>query len=314
MKVKTWQNPLRVVLCLGLLAASALAFQSAYDSFRDRSYSNQGYLSEEDEIKLAEQVHQQLLNPPPAQQQQTKPLRLMQGTSLNDYVDRLGQRLAHDSKRPNLPWRFYVVDDKSINAFATLGGRVYVHTGLLNQVNSEAQLSSVLGHEMGHIAARHGLENVKRAQKLGMLAAGATILGAIFGGQRGAETGQAIGGLVAGGFLMKHSREAEREADYLGLYNIEHSGYNTRGMVEMFEILAEISKNNAGSLGNIMASHPPATERAENTRREIADRLRGSDQRGTQNTTDFQRVKGGASTNNDPGRTVRPRSSPRPRP
>jgi beta-barrel assembly-enhancing protease len=313
MKTQMWQNPLRIVLCLCVLAASALAFQNVYDRFRDRSYSNQGYLSEADEIKLAEQVHQQLLNPPQDQQQQTKPLRLVQGSSLNDYVERLGQRLARDSRRPNLPWRFYVVDDKSINAFATLGGRIYVHTGLLNQVNSEAQLSSVIGHEIGHIVARHGLENVKRAQKLGMLAVGATILGAIFGGQQGAEAGQTLGGLVAGGFLMKHSREAEREADYLGLYNIQRSGYNTRGMVEMFEILAEISKNNAGSLGNILASHPPAPERADNTRREIGDRLRGSDQRGTSNTPDFQRIKGGASVS-DFDRTAPTRSRPRPRP
>lgn len=322
LNVTAWKRTGAVVLALCLLAVTGLAFQNVYDKFRNRAYSNKGYLTEDEEFKLAEQVHQQLINPPqdPQQQQeQAKPIRLVQGP-VRDYVNALGQRLAKDSLRPNIPWQFYVVDDDSINAFATLGGRVYVHLGLIKQVKSEAQLASVVGHEIGHIVGRHGLENVKRAGSFKTQGAviGATILGAILGGQQGAELGQAMGGLVAGGFLMKHSREAEREADYLGLYNLQKTGYNTGGMVEMFGILAEISKNSSGSLGNIMASHPPATERLENTRREIADHLRGSDQRGTQNTNDFQRVKGGGAatttTNTNANRNVRPRTKPRPRP
>jgi beta-barrel assembly-enhancing protease len=320
-KVNAWKKSGHATLALCLLTVTALAFQNVYDKFRNRTYSNNGYLSEAEEIKLAEQVHQQLLNPPQEaqQQQQAKPIRLVRDSAVNDYVERLGQELARTSQRRNLPWRFYVVDDDSINAFATLGGRVYVHTGLIKQVQSEAQLASVIGHEVGHIVGRHGLENVKRAQRLGMFAVGATILGAIFGGQQGAEAGQALGGLVAGGFLMKHSREAEREADYLGLYNMQRSGYNTGGMVEMFGILAEISKNNAGSLGSIMASHPAPTERAENTRREITDRLRGSDQQGKHSSPEFQRIKSsvGGSTVTAPSgsnRSVRPRGTPTPRP
>jgi predicted Zn-dependent protease len=308
LKTNAWQRPLYLTLALSLLVLTALAQSNVYDKFRNKAHSNQGYLSEEDEIKLGGQVHQQLLNPPREQgQQQAKPLRLVQGP-LADYVNRLGQKLARDSGRPNLPWRFYVVDDNTLNAFATLGGYVYVHTGLINKVNSEAQLAGVIGHEIGHIVARHGLENVKRAGKLQWGVLGAAIAGAIVGGEEGARVGQGLGSLVAGGYLMKHSRDAEREADYLGLHNIERSNYNTSGMVEMFEILAEASKNNPGSIGNILASHPPATERLENTRREIADHMRGSDQHGTQNTPDFQRVKGGAA-NNSTGTT---RSRPRP--
>jgi len=319
-KVNAWKQTGHTALALCLLAVTALAFQNVYDKFRNRTYSNKGYLSEEEEMKLGDQVHQQLLNPPndPQQQEQAKPIRLVQGP-LRNYVDNLGQRLAKNSLRPNIPWKFYVVDDDSINAFATLGGHVYVHTGLIKQVQSESQLASVIGHEIGHIVGRHGLENVKRAQKFGVLAGVATIAGAILGGQQGAEMGQAVGGLVAGGFLMKHSREAEREADYLGLYNLQRTNYNTGGMVEMFGILAEISKNSAGSLGNIMASHPPATERLENTRREITDRLRGSDQRGTQTTNEFQQLKGltgtaNATSSGSSGRTVRPRATPTPTP
>src|SRR5262245_51521976 len=145
------------VAIVGALFISALAGPNIYDKYRNRTYSNKGYLSEEDEMKLGEQVHQEL-------QQQA---RLVQDRSINDYVNSVGQRLARASGRPNIPWHFYVVDDKSINAFATLGGRVYVHTGLLAATQSESQLASVLGHEIGHIVGRHGLENVKKSQKIG---------------------------------------------------------------------------------------------------------------------------------------------------
>ncbi|MGH6631111.1 MAG: M48 family metalloprotease [Burkholderiales bacterium] len=83
---------------------------------------------------------------------------------------------------------------------------------------------------------------------------GAAILGAILGGERGAQAGADLGGLVAGGFLMKHGRDAEREADFLGLYNIERAGYNTGGMIDMFQMLASLSPN---QMGSILSSHPP---------------------------------------------------------
>lgn len=285
------------VAIVSALFINVLAQTNPYDKYRNRTYTNKGYLSEEDELKLAEQVHQELL----------KQTRLVEDRSINEYVNSLGQRLARGSGRPNIPWRFYVVDDKSINAFATLGGRVYVHTGLLDETESEGQLASVMGHEIGHIVGRHGLENVKKSQKYGTLASLATIAGAILGGQAGANLGGLAGNMIAGGYLMKHSRNAEREADYLGLYNLKDTGYNTGGMIEMFQILQEVSKSSPNSFGSILASHPAPSERATNTRREIDQRLRGSDRRGMRDTEDFQRLKSGASQSPSP-RKVRPRN------
>jgi predicted Zn-dependent protease len=285
------------VVIVGALFANVLAQSNPYDKYRNRTYSNKGYLSEEDELKLAEQVHQELL----------KQIRLVEDRSINDYVNSVGQRLARNSQRPNIPWRFYVVDDKSINAFATLGGRVYVHTGLLAATRSEAQLASVLGHEISHIVGRHGLENVKRSQKAGLFAGIATIAGAVLGGQAGADLGGLAGNMIGGGFLMKHSRDAEREADYLGLYNLKDSGYNTGGMVEMFQTLQEVSNSSPNAFGGILASHPPPGERGANTRREIDERLRGSDRRGLSNSDDFQRLKSGVQSSSPP-RRVRPRN------
>jgi beta-barrel assembly-enhancing protease len=295
MKFSRWQRIVAVTL-VGALFVTVLAAQNPYDKFRNRQYTNKGYLSEDDELRLAEEVHQQLL----------RQVRLVQDGALNNYINSLGQRLARGSRRPNIPYRFYVVDDKSINAFATLGGRVYVHTGLLAASQSESQLASVIGHEIGHIVGRHGLENVKRAQKFGTIAALAQIAGGVLGGNTGAGIGELAGNLVAGGYLMKHSREAEREADYLGLYSLERTGYNTGGMVEMFEILNEVSRNQPNAFGSILASHPPAGERAVNTRREIDQYLQGTDQRGVSTTNDFQRIKGGVPAGRQ-GR-VRPRN------
>jgi predicted Zn-dependent protease len=284
-----------LVLCLGALSVAAQKSNNVYDKFRNRTPSNDKLMSEADEIKLGGEVHQQLLNPPPQQgqqqQEQQKPIRLIQGTALDAYINDLGQRLARDSRRPNIPWRFFVVDDKSVNAFATLGGYVYVHTGLIAQVQTEAQLASVIGHEIGHIVGRHGLENVKRMSSMKTQGAllGAILAGAILGGEAGAQ----IGSLIAGGFIMKHPRDAEREADFMGVHNLEKSGYNTAGMIEMFGILAQLSQGGGGGLGSILASHPDPRERAQNTQVEIEQYLRGSTQRGTQTTDNFRRIKSG---------------------
>jgi predicted Zn-dependent protease len=285
------------VVVVGALFVNVVAQSNPYDKYRNRTHSNRGYLSEEDELKLAEQVHQELL----------KQTRLVEDRSINEYVNSVGQRLARASGRPNIPWRFYVVDDKSINAFATLGGRVYVHTGLLAATQSEAQLASVLGHEIGHIVGRHGLENVKKSQKYGTLAGLATIAGAILGGQAGANLGGLAGNMIAGGYLMKHSRDAEREADYLGLYDLKEAGYNTGGMVEMFQILQEVGASSPNAFGSVLASHPAPSERAANTRREISQYLRGSDRKGLSNTEDFQRLKSGAAPSSST-RRMRPRN------
>ncbi len=279
--MRSLKHQIGIIALLSLLVITALAAADVYNKFRNRSYSNRGYLSEADEIKLGAQVHEEL----------RKQHRLVTDPAITSYVNSLGQRLANNSKRSNLRYQFFVVDDKAINAFATLGGYVYVHTGLIRATETEAQLASVMGHEIAHIVGRHGLENVKQSQKYGTLAAIAGVAGAVLGGQRGGNIGELAGNLIFGGKLMKHSRDAEREADYLGLYNLQRANYNTGGMVGMFEILQSISANNPNLLGNVMASHPPPRERAQNTVSEIRTNLRGSDARGVKTSNEFQRIK-----------------------
>lgn len=279
--MRSFTHRFGIVVLLSAIVVTAFAATEVYDKFRNRSYSNRGYLSEADEIQLGGQVHDEF----------RKKQRFVTDSAITSYVNSLGQRLASQSKRPNLRYQFFVVDDKSINAFATLGGYVYVHTGLIRATETEAQLASVMGHEIAHIVGRHGLENVKQSQKYGTMAAIAGVAGAVLGGRNGGNIGQMAGNLIFGGKLMKHSRDAEREADYLGLYNLQRANYNTGGMVEMFEILQSVSAKNPNLLGNVMASHPPSRERAQNTVSEIRAKLRGSDSRGLNTSNEFQRIK-----------------------
>ncbi|HEX4949239.1 MAG TPA: M48 family metallopeptidase [Blastocatellia bacterium] len=279
--MRLFQNHARLVALLSLLVITAFAAENVYNKFRNRSYSNRGYLSEAEEVQLGAQVHNEL----------RKQHRFVTDPAVTSYINSLGQRLANNSKRSNLRYQFFVVDDKSLNAFATLGGYVYVHSGLIRATETEAQLAAVIGHEIGHIVGRHGLENVKQSQKYGTLAAIAGVAGAVLGGRTGGNIGQVAGNLIFGGKLMKHSRDAEREADYLGLYNLQRANYNTRGMVQMFEMLESVSARNPNLLGNVLASHPPARERAGNTVTEIRTNLRGSDTRGVNNSNEFQRIK-----------------------
>jgi len=189
-----------IVLAAQFCAVTAMPFSSnVYDKFRGNTYSNKGLLSESDEMQLASQYHQQLL-------QQN---RFVTDRRVVDYVNKIGRAVAARSQRPDLDYHFYVIDSDQINAFTVGGGRVYVYTGLVRRLNSEGQLAAVLGHEVGHNVGRHGLKTLKSAQKWNFL----VLSGAILGGQGGAG----LASLFSSGVILKHSRDSEREADFLGL-------------------------------------------------------------------------------------------------
>jgi len=262
-------------------AAISVRSQNPYDKFRQVSYSNEGLYSEEDEVRLGRELHKQL----------QKEQRLVHDRLLANYVQRLGERLARVSKRPNLEYRFFIIEDPTVNAFALPGGYVYVHTGLLATVESESELASVLGHEIGHIVARHGLKNLKRAQRyqflIGLINLGIEAVG---GESRAARIGQTASQLLAAGLFTRHSREAEREADFLGLHTMYAAGYDPRGMLSMFEKLDRLSRQNPDLLGFVFRTHPPASERLRNTQAEITDHL-ALDPRLVHDTPTFHSMK-----------------------
>ena len=193
---------------------------------------------------------------------------------LQAYVDDLGQRLARQSHRANLKWTFTVLDSPEVNAFALPGGYVYVTRGIMAYLDSEAELAGVMGHEIGHVTARHGAQRATRQQTAGVGVLAATVLGAVLeaGGLSGA-TGIAsqMSQSVAAGYVASYSREQETQADELGAEYLARNRYDPQNMIDVIQVLrsqeqfaAEVAKaeGKAASSGTSwLASHPSNDKR-----------------------------------------------------
>jgi len=212
------------------------------------------------------------------------------GGQTNPSSEGPGRGLGRVSMRPDLFYHCFVGEGPSVDAFALPGGYICIHTGLLQTVAGESERASVLGHEIAHVVARHGLKNLKKAQQwqffIGLLNLG---LDAALG-QRGARYGQLASQLLAAGLLTKHSRDAEREADFRGLHEMYRARYDPRGMISLFQKLDRISRQNPDLLGFVFRTHPPASERIRNTQAEITDHL-DLTEGAIQNTDDFLAMK-----------------------
>lgn len=238
------------------LRRATVQYDDPYADFRNARYSNAGLLTEREEIRLGMQLHREV----------TKRFNLTDAGL--DRVERIGQRVAKASLRPNLVYKFHVIQSREINGFSLPGGHVYVTTALLRLAN-ENELASVLAHEVGHIVARHSLKTLKQSQDYDAIAAA---LGSITGvaGDMARDLGVALGQIVGEGFLAVHTRDEEREADFLGVRAMARAGFDPQGMVTMFQKLQRIGAEDSSLLGTLFSDHPDAQERIENTRYEIA--------------------------------------------
>ncbi|MGZ5435119.1 MAG: M48 family metallopeptidase [Pyrinomonadaceae bacterium] len=237
---------------------SAAQYGDPYSDFRNVRHTNAGLLNERDEIKLGTQLHRQA----------TKKFRL---TDVGlDRVERIGQRVARVSARPNLLYKFHVIESREINGLSLPGGHIYITTGLLKIAN-DGELASVLAHEVGHIAARHSLKTLKKRQEYNDFAKS---IGELTGvaGDIGRDLGIALSQMLAEGILTIHSRDEEREADYLGVRGMAKAGFDPQGMVTMFQKLQRV-QGQTPDLLSWFSDHPDVQERIDNTRYEIA-RLR----------------------------------------
>lgn len=179
------------------------------------------------------------------------------------YVNRVGQRLAAQTELAAAPWEFHIVADPSINAFNIPGGHVYVHTGLIGASDNVAELASVMAHEIAHGDARHATEQLSKAY-------GANIVAGLVLGGNPPLYQQILAQVAASGTFAKFSRDAEREADHLGVIYMYNAGYDPHGMVTMFQELLSRQQRQPGAVESFFASHPLTQERIEAVRTQIA--------------------------------------------
>jgi predicted Zn-dependent protease len=181
----------------------------------------------------------------------TATIGLYANGTLQGYVNRIGQTLAATTERPRLPWEFHVVDDASVNAFALPGGFIFVTRGLLAHMTTEAELASVLGHESGHVAARHSVQQMSRQQVAAIgLGVGSVLSPAI------AKYGQ-VAGAGLGLMFLKYGRDDETQADRLGFRYALADGYDTRQMISVFEMLQRAEQlAGGGRLPEWQSTHP----------------------------------------------------------
>jgi predicted Zn-dependent protease len=180
--------------------------------------------------------------------------------ALQAYFQDMGLRLAHISERPNLPWHFAVLDDSLVNAFALPGGYIYFTRGILAYMNNEAEMAGVLGHEIGHVTARHAVSQGSKAQ-LAELGLG---LGSIL-----SPTVAQFGGLAQTGLgllFLKFSRGDEAQSDTLGVRYMYELGYDPRALSSFFQVFQQMQEENGGGMPSWLSSHPAPPDRVEKTR------------------------------------------------
>ena len=206
--------------------------------------------------------------------------RLVNDRASLQYLNQVGRRIAAQTPMGNMPWDFFIVDDPSVNAFNLPGGLVYVNRGLIAEADSLDQLAGVLAHEIGHGAARHGTQLMTRSY-------GYNLLAGLLLGRNPSQGQQILAQVVGTGVLTNYSRNAEREADNLGVEYAYRAGYNPRGAADFFRQLLQLRQRRPTRVEQFFSSHPLTEDRIRNV--EAAASRYGS--RGTRDTRDFQRFR-----------------------
>jgi predicted Zn-dependent protease len=230
----------------------------------------------EKEIALGKQFAQEI----------ERSAKLVDDPVVVEYVNRVGQNLVRNSDA-RVPFTIKVIDSDEINAFALPGGFFYVNSGLVMRADEEAELAGVMAHEIAHVTARHATKNATKAELTQLALIPAIIF--LPGGWAGYGIYQGLNFVIPLQFL-KFSRNAEREADYLGLQYMYKAGYDPNAHVSFFEKIQAEERRRPGSIPKVFSTHPPTPERIQNTQREIATILPAREQY-IVSTSEFDLVK-----------------------
>lgn len=250
-----------LMLCAALLAGCGTTVQNPVTGQQERTVMDQAQ-----EIALGRKEHQAVLQEMPA----------YPDARVQAYVNALGQKLASQSHRANLQWTFTVLDSPDINAFALPGGFVYVTRGIMAYMESEADLAGVIGHEIGHVTARHGAQRATQQQTAGIGVIAASVLGAVLESQGVSGAGRVaseVSQVAAAGYIASYGRDQELQADRLGAEYLARNRYNPANMVDVIRLLknqeqfaadqARSQGQPVPSGGGWLASHPSNEQRLQ---------------------------------------------------
>jgi beta-barrel assembly-enhancing protease len=228
----SWMTIVLVICSSPALTMAAPLWQILLQGIQIIQLSN---VSDAQEVQLGAQIDGEI----------RRQVRVNQNPALQQYINAIGQNLARNSAKPNMRYTFTVVDNSAVNAFATMGGFTYVNTGLILAADNEAQLASVMGHEIGHITGRHALEQLRQRAIASGIATAA-----------GVERDRLVGLGVQLALSLPNSRNDEYDADRRGLDNIIRAGYAPIAMPEFMKKLAT-----SNSPPEFMSTHPAVPER-----------------------------------------------------
>jgi predicted Zn-dependent protease len=235
-------------------------------------------LSPEAEKKIGEQTKKQIL----------EQYHVIGSTQVSAYVGRVGQRLAQVSDRPTVDYDFTVLDSDLINAFAAPGGFVFVTRGLLDAVNDESELAMVLGHEIAHVAAMHGVQMIQKEMGQNALTILGTIGAALVAGPEAMLMVANSASLFSSLYLLGYSRDKELEADNLGLQYLLRAGYDPAASLRFLQQLQKMGDDEARGWDLYFRTHPQTSERISLIKRLIGEE---SENRAETNPAEFQEIK-----------------------
>ena len=203
-----------------------------------------------------------------------KTAKMINDPMVTEYVNRVGQNLVRNSDA-KVPFTIKVIDSDEINAFALPGGFFYVNSGLILRADEEAELAGVMGHEIAHVAARHGTKTATKGEIMQWASIPLILLGP--GGWAGYGLYEGLNLAIPMSYL-KFTRDAEREADFLGLQYMYKAGYDPNAFVSFFEKIEAEERRHPGSIPKVFSTHPPTPDRVQKAQEEIATILPARDE------------------------------------
>jgi predicted Zn-dependent protease len=198
-----------------------------------------------------------------AQQQVRRDVPVLADSVVTAYVRGIGRRLAASAGGPRYPYTFTVANQREINAFALPGGPVWIHRGAIAAARNEAQLAGIVAHEIAHISRRHAANQMtKQLVANGLIG----FMGALLGNAPNARTAQTGARILAGGYMLKFSRDDERDADAAGAAIMRRAGWDAREMAAFMSILAAEQGRASSDVAVFLSSHPDPADRAARLR------------------------------------------------